>query len=221
MKKIIRTFPWAENKKAIIDSAKKQFVLTTEPTTMAGFHDLMDACRYIPNSDIYQFIKQVADKNRFIDDTKVITELENRCLLSSLPWEATALEIAFQPLTELSNGTHLPTLWYYLDDETKAVVHFVFHKGFYAEIFFESKVEASALHLIQTEREQFLIVAVFTPNMDAYREVADFEGGICLREHKPCEKFDCLSKGGRKSSAFEEPKPNIPLVRTHDRGDSL
>lgn len=212
---VIKTLDWSECGVQLTALAVKTFGHPKRSTAtdfaefirfFAADHKLMAA-----------FLEKNAKRHSFEDCSSIATISEDACLFSCKP--ASALEIIFRHLKTLNTGGRLPALWSFLDEDCKAVVHFVNRKGWYAEAFFSCDEDFSALHLLEGENGISFLPAVFAKDIAPYASLAE---GF-LQTYLPRETFEFLSnKSGMKKKGKKSTLPaGSPPSAQKDKDDFL
>ena len=166
------------------------------------------------------FLAKNVNRHIFADYTERTKAIEDACLFSQAP----ALDIICRHLRALDSGKELPTLWCFLDEERKAVVHFIYREGWYAEAYFTCDTDFSVLHLLEGEDEATFIPVVFSDDIARYVALAERGGSYLLQTYLPRESFQLLSKRGgknkdKKKDALSSGRSS--LVQQKDRDDML
>lgn len=230
MTKIIKTIQWTAESKGLFALCARVRKLGT--ATNAEPRNFVEFVASYPNCDLKSktdFFRRYLLNDRFKnhDVSDIATLAEDSCLFSTSGSRTETLDTVLSYLDVLNTGGRVPALWTYLDDEAKAIVHFVNNKGFYAELYCLADENFSVVHLLETDKETYAFVpVVFMTEFPEDIVTNTFATGNChLRDYLPRERFDLLSKGGRKSSGYSLPgkehfvSPEKPL--SADRWDTL
>lgn len=230
MTKIIKTIQWTAESKGLFALCARTRKLGT--ATNAKPRNFVEFVAAYPNCDLKSmtdFFRRYLLNDRFKnhDVTNISTLSEDSCLFSTSGSKTETLDTVLSYLNVLNTGGTVPALWAYLDDEEKSIVHFVNNKGFYAELYCLSDENFSVMHLLETGKETYAFVPViFTTEFpEDIVTKAFMTGKRHLREYLPRERFDLLSKGGKKSSGYPLPgkehfvAPDTPT--SADRWDTL
>ncbi|MBR5599224.1 MAG: hypothetical protein IKW39_04210 [Alphaproteobacteria bacterium] len=166
---------------------------------------------------LYDYLSKAVAKYAKNDVSEYVFQNEDDALFDK---SCSAIDIILRHLKELDLGTE-KVLWCYLDTDKKAVVHFINKKGWYAEVYFLSQMEASFIHLVEDEAgHKTFIPVLFTNNISKQKDKVGVTGGICLQDYLPRTKYDFLSKkhGSKKDN---NPEKATQKIRTKDNVDSL
>ena len=215
--KTIKTVNWMGSKELFTVSARQRFG-KARPLHPRHFVEFIEAYNTVPLKAMTAFLEKIIMRNDLEDYTKWAETSEDACLFS-LDSEAPAvLSIVDRYLRQLNVGAQVPALWCYVDDEKKVVAHFVSRKGWFVELYVQSVDEDSALHLVDTVNGKYFVPVVFTADLNRYAQAADLRGSLILHDYLPREKFDFLSKGGKRGKGNHCLQKKFPLI---DNGDSL
>lgn len=209
---VLKTLQWSECGELLTALAVKNFG-HPKKGSVSDFADFIRSFA-ADRKQMAAFLDKNANRRSFEDCSSIATALEDACLFSCEP--ASALEIISRHLKILNTGGKLPALWCFLDEECKAVVHFVNRKGWYAEAFFDCNEDFSVLHLLKNEKETSFLPVVFTKNIANY--VSPAQG--FLQTYLPRDAFQFLSKKGGKKKGVPFSAENKSLVQT-DKDDFL
>jgi len=217
---IKKTIPWNEDIRALFNKYARLQKSGLPPMAEPG--NFVEFIANVPLScqDMAIFLAKVTKhaKLKDIDVTKVTVKKENCCLFSTRGVLYAAVEIILMYL--LSEG-NVPC-WCYLDEDKKAIVHFVHKDGCYAELYCLCSDTSSALHLISYKDKDFFVPVVFMPQLgDDLIAKTEEAGGYCLQQYLPREKFNCLSKCGNKISKAKSVSPSEGTRFVSDGGDYL
>lgn len=216
-KKIVKTVDWTDCQASLESLAYLE--TGAKPKNFAEFLLAYGCLPYSHLSQACGFIEDfLMNKN---DHTHSVVLAEDKCLFAKDANGATVVSVVLDVLHSLDLGGELPSLWCYLDDEKKAIVHFVEHHGYYAEIYCEAKQNSSAVHLIETDQKKEFIPVIFTDDLTSYAKQADLRGSVCLRGYSPRETLDLLSnKSGGRRRTQEKTEKQVCNSR-RDKGDCL
>lgn len=222
---IIRTIQWTAESPGIFslcaNVSKLGAATIAHPKNFVEFIASYENCSY---KDLVNFAKRWIMSDRFKNSnvTSFATLSEDRCLFSTHGTHKEALDIIVRYLDILNAQQENPHPWAYLDQEEKAIVHFVDRQGYYAELYCQSKEEFSVLHLLEHHGQKLFIPVVFMVELPGnVLKNTMLTGQYHLQDYLPREKFDCLSKGGRKSTSWYDGTGNAHGSFTHDSGDGL
>lgn len=190
----VKTLNWSECKADVTALAKAHWP-PLGVRKVKNFIEFIRSYSKVSSKEMAAFLYDYSDEFSTADNTSSTQIIEDSCLFSCEP--ASALEIIVRYLEILNTGGKVPALWCFLDDEKKAVVHFVNNKGWYAEAFFDCYEEFSAVHLVKSKENTLLIPVVFTDNLVPYASFVE-ESDCFLQKYLPHKLFDFLSKKGRK-----------------------
>ena len=160
--KIIKTIQWNADVKALFTMfARKNWGVSSNPSP-CHFVEFIASYQIQPLKDLIAFTEKMMAHNNFgkIDVTDIATFTENSCLFSTSGHAAAALDIVLTYLGILNTGGKVPALWCFLDEEKKAAVHFVNHRGYYAELYCAKNEKFSVLHLLETDNKEKMIIPV-------------------------------------------------------------
>lgn len=218
--KVIKTILWSDAKGLLASLASKNLGRAANKKKPADFSEFIKAYPAVSRRRMLDFLEDIAMRNAFRDVTSEATIAEDCCLFA--PETATSLEIILRHLRTLNTGGILKSLWGFLDEDKKAVIHFV-KKGkdrWYAEAYFNSPEELSVLHLWSApDGEKSFLPVTFTSDLSKISAQASAMGAFCLHDYLPRYKGDLLSKKGHKKSSSE--KKSESSGRRHDKWDSL
>lgn len=227
MDRTIKTFAWTDDNAALfVQYARLQKLVSMSGQKPRHCVEFINSFANASAKDISTLVKRVGKNNQLkdADVTDVTTLAEDSCLFSTSGDAASALNIVLTYLKALNTGGRIPALWCYLDDDKRAVVHFVNRKGYYAELYCLVPDFPSALHLIDDDNRTFLVACVFTDQFstDLIKKV-DEAGGCCLHDYLPREKFALLSKSGRKNNGKKSyaHMHQTKEATSYDSGDTL
>ncbi len=214
--RIIKTVTWSEAKELLTTLAvEKLGRLHKKP---ANFCEFIVSYPTVSRKRMTDFLNTVVLDEKLEDVTSIATTAEDSCLFSAET--ATAIEIMLRHLNTLNTGGKLKSLWGFLDDDKKAVIHFVNKGGWYAEAYFSSPEDFSVVHLMTSSRgEKFFIPVTFVTDLSKLATKVSLHGGVCLHDYLPRIKGDFLSRGGKrhKNAASNERHKR----RFRDAGDTL
>ena len=181
-----------------------------------------------PNADVQSLlgcVRLIGKYAGFVSDdvTHVTTFTEDACLFSTEGDAAGALDVIICHLEGLGRGQRVPSLWCFLDEERKAVVHFVNKHGYYAELYCRCNENSSALHFVTQDEQGYVIPVVFVQEdlFESFWSSADACGGYCLRDYLPRVKGDLLSKKKHKPRGLPLENNDGRGARYHDDWDTL
>jgi len=175
------------------------------------------------------FLGGFAKRRDVSDVTSLACISEDACLFSCGP--ASAVEIILRYLRILNTGGKVDALWCFLDEDKRAVVHFINQGGWYAEAFFLCNEGFSVLHLLEGDGNMFFMPAVFAQNISEQVLMAEKAGGIVLQTYLPRELYDFLAnKSGKKKKKLNTSNqrhdtalfsPQDKMLAGCDNGDLL
>lgn len=211
MTKIIKTIQWTAESKGLFALCARTCKLGT--AINANPCNFVEFVAAYPNRDLKSlagFFKRYLLNDRFKDHdvSDIATLTEDSCLFSTDGNAASALDIVLSYLKILNTGGRVPAFWCYLDEDKKAIVHFVNRQGFYAELYCLTNEDSSVIHLVDAENGYCNIIPVIFAK-EFPKEVVRItavSGNNVLHEYLPRERFDLLSKGGKKHSGFHLPE---------------
>ncbi len=214
---IKKTMRWSECKEILLPLAGK-YLGKPKKGEPANFAKFVTAYPNVDCAHMCAFLERVSERNGIADITEIALVSEDCCLFSTEP--GSALEVIAAHLNILNTGGRLPSLWFYLDCDEKAIVHFVNKSGWYAEAFFACNEDFSVMHLFDDGAASCFMPVVFTTDLERYIERAAKDGKNCLRQYLPRELYSFLSNksGKKKKAAPPAPKRN-PFP--HEKGDLL
>ncbi len=222
--KIVKTVAWSDAK-ALVTALASQNLGRANNKKPADFCEFIVAYPMITRKRMVDFLENIVLNKSLSDVTSMATVAEDSCLFSTET--ATALEVVLRHLNKLNNGGKLQSLWGFLDDDKKAVIHFVNKGGWYAEAYFSSPTEFSVVHLmLSSQGEKFFIPVTFVKDLSKLAAKVSLTGNFCLHDYLPRTKFDFLSKGGKQSgdvsqSLSSEKKHSLHKRHSRDAGDFL
>lgn len=218
--KVIKTLLWSECEGVLFFLAREN-LRRPKKGNITNFAKFIRSFNTANIKNIASFLEKNANRHQFSDCSSMALISENATLFSCEP--ASAMEIILRHLKILNSGNRLPALWFFLDGEKKAVVHFVNRKGWYAEAYFVCNEEFSVLHLLKNDNKTSFMPAVFAPDITPYVCLTEAQGGHCLQEYLPRETFQFLSnKSGKKKGKKGSSLPtDSSLSVLKDKGDML
>jgi len=224
MEKIIRTVQWTEYIHVLFQGFARLCKLKVRRNS-ENFSEFFAVYSDVDLQELIQLSELTADYFN-PDATRAALEQEDKCLFLTYGKTAEALEIIIRKIDELNSCNIMPQLWFFLDEEKNAVVHFISKDdGCYAELYCLSKEPSSYLHLIEQEDKKYLVPVVFLTEKDfkTFWSFATLKGqGRCLRMYLPRESGGLLSKKGKRSSNKEQDQqPQKRLRGGSDGGDTL
>lgn len=219
--KIVKTVMWSDAKVLLSALASKNLGRANNKKP-ADFCEFVVSYPTVTRRRMVEFLENVVLNKTLSDVTSMATVAEDSCLFSAET--ATAIEVMLRHLKTLNTGGRLQSLWGFLDDDKKAVIHFVNKGGWYAEAYFSSPDEFSVVHLMSSSQgDKFFIPVAFVKDLSKLVTKVSLTGNFCLHDYLPRIKGDLLSKGGKKSkcdsSSADESKTSSK--RFHDRWDGL
>lgn len=218
--KIVKTVMWSDAKALLSALASEKFGRTNKKP--ADFCEFIVAYPTVSKKRMVDFLENVVLNNKLSDVTSIATTAEDSCLFSAET--ATAIEVMLRHLNTLNTGGKLKSLWGFLDDDKKAVIHFVNKGGWYAEAYFSSPEDFSVVHLMVSNKgDKFFIPVTFARDLSKFISKASLTGGFCLHDYLPRVTGDLLSKGGKKgkSSSQSTKQSGHTSKHSHDRWDGL
>lgn len=219
--KIVKTVAWSDAKVLLAALASRNLGRANNKKP-ADFCEFIVAYPTVSRKRMVEFLENVVLNKTLNDVTSMATTAEDSCLFSAET--STAIEVMLRHLNTLNTGGRLQSLWGFLDDDKKAVIHFVNKGGWYAEAYFYSPDEFSVVHLMTSSQgEKFFIPVAFTKDLSKFAAKVSLTGNFCLHDYLPRIKGDLLSKGGKKgkTSSHSENKSETSSKHTHDRWDGL
>lgn len=182
----------------------------------------------MPFARLYESLERTCRRSDVADITNIATISEDSVLFDCSC--DGALDIIGRYLKILNTGGKVRSLWCFLDTERKAVVHFIMKRGWYAEAYFLSDEEFSALHITDDEYGKNIIVANFSKNISSELKKASLNDCFYLQEYLPRTTGDILgrARGSNKkknnSSSTKKTKHNTSRAdqkSRHDKWDGL
>ena len=152
---------------------------------------------HLPANSIYSTLEKVCRRSDVVDDSDKVLKIEAEALLD--PSYATAVEIVKRHLDNINAGNEECCIWCYLDEAKRACVHFIKKKQWYAEIYFLSENEFSAIHVV--EDGKYFIPVLFSKDITKEFKKVSVSGGKFLQEY-PLRVSDGIL--GRRSIAWME-----------------
>lgn len=208
---VIKTLKWSECG-ALLTSLAREYLAPPETSQVNDFAEFIRAHSGTSCKQMDLFLQKHATKLLWDDHTLATRALEDACLFSTQP--ASALGIILRHLEILNTGGKVPALWCFLDDEQKAVIHFINNGGWYAEAFFDCPEDFSVLHLMKNDEAVSFVPVVFTRNLASYACLAEADGAHFLQDYLPREVFQFLSnKSGKKKTDTAPPKTKSYTVK--------
>lgn len=220
-KKVVMTASWSESE-AIFKNLTKG---ATKSAT--NFSELIFRCP-LPFERLYDVLEKGCLSKYVNDVTTLVTVAEDDVLFDCS--SGSAIDIICRHLRTRNNGGDVSGHWCFLDTDRKAVVHFILKRGWYAEVYFVSDEESSALHITENEYGKNIIAVNFKKCISNEIKKASLSGGICLQEYLPRITGDILGRsrgGGQKkdnSSKENKTKHNTeqhPKKEGRDKWDGL
>ena len=202
--KIVKTVTWSDAK-ALLSALASKNLGRANNKRPADFCEFVVSYPTVTRRRMVEFLENVVLNNQLSDVTSMATTAEDSCLFSAE--HATAIEVMLRHLNKLSTGGKLQSLWAFLDDDKKAIIHFINKGGWYAEAFFCSPEEFSVVHLMTSSRgEKFFIPVAFVRDLSKLAAKVSLTGNFCLQDYLPRTKFDFLSKGGKNGKSEKNGK---------------
>jgi len=224
---IIRTIQWpAESPGLFTLCARMSKLGEARDAHPSNFVELIAAYENCSYQDLVNFAKRWVMSDRFkgADVTRYATLSEDRCLFATHGTHEEALDIVVRYLDILNTTETKHSPWAFLDMQKKAAVHFVDRQGYYAELYCQSIENCSVLHLLKNHGQYLFVPVVFVPELPKEVVMNASLDGVCLQDYLPREKFDFLSKGGKKNSGqktFPKSNQDNKAVSGHDSWDTL
>ncbi|MCM1323439.1 MAG: hypothetical protein NC218_04695, partial [Acetobacter sp.] len=213
------TIDWSECE-VLLTALAKESLGRPRKGKVNNFSDFIRAYAAIDLKTMESFLRDNGRRLLWSDNTSVALISEDACLFSCEP--ASALEIVLRHLDTLNTGGKLPALWCFLDEEKRAVVHFVNHKGWYAEVYCSCSENFSVLHLIDDEVRDVFVPVVFAEDISHFISLAEANGSYCLQKYLPRVTHDFLSnKSGKKKDKRSTSADAAKIFTNNDAGDLL
>lgn len=213
-----KTIIWDNCKKEICTQAVKILAPPEKDFAPKNFVEFISSCSNVSKKAMMSFLKANLDKNCFLDASKEVMMKENDCMSFSGKGSPSALQVILRHLKFFASGKNDRTIWCYLDTDEKAVVHFVNRNGWFAEAYFLSDVNFSAIHIVEYENLSLFIPVVFTTDLSGVAQNVSLRGNNYLQNYLPSEVGDLLSKkSSRKTTANNEQS----VMCGYDKGDCL
>jgi hypothetical protein len=210
-----KTVLWDDCKKDICTQALKILGPPAKEFPPKNFVELVSSFPTVSKKAMMSFLKANLDKNCFTDASNEVYQKENECLFISGKGYSTAIGVI---LRYLSHGNSAESVWCYLDIDKKAIVHFVNRNGWFAEAYFLSDANFSALHLVEMENCSLFIPVVFTTDLSEFNQNVSLRGDYYLQEYLPSDVGDLLSKKSGKKHVVNS---DAEVKNGYDRGDCL
>ena len=210
-----KTVLWEGCKKEICTQALKILGSPVKEFPPKNFVEFISCYPGISKKAMMSFLKANLDKNCFVDASKEVYQKENECLFISGKGYSTALGVI---LRYLNQGNSAESVWCYLDIDKKAIVHFVNRNGWFAEAYFLSDINFSAIHLVEMENSSLFIPVVFTTDLSEFTQNVSLRGDYYLQEYLPSDIGDLLSKKSCKKPVIND---EVTMMNGYDRGDCL
>ena len=213
--KNVVTYLWSENKSVFTSTFNRG-------KSASNFSEFIFSYP-LPKDKLFSCLMRVVNLYNLNDVTNTVLLTEDSVLFDATA--GSAIDIVIRYLHTLNTGGKVNSLWSYLDEDKKAVVHFINKKGWYAEVYFLCNEEFSALHLITNGTENILIPVVFTADLSKEMKLASLSGGTCLQKYLPRVKGDFLGgasspdKGQAKCGKASKKQQHNHFKK--DRGDGL
>lgn len=221
-KNVLKTIQWSESEMVFKPLALKKFGRAKSGKT-TDFAAFVRAYPRVNSPKMAAFWAEIAKCNGLTDVTSMALISEDSCLFSCGP--ATALEIILRHLKTLNTGGKVKALWSFIDDDKRAVVHFINQEGWYAEAFFACNEDFSVLHVLEENGGFSFVPIVFAKDISAAIAQAEASGEVFLQEYLPREAHDFLSnKSGQKKDIAMPTDKSTPEVNSFfqtDGGDLL
>jgi len=196
MEKIIRTVQWTEYVHVLFQGFARLSKLKVRKNS-ENFAEFFAVYADIDLKELIDLSELAADYFS-PEATRSSLELEDECLLMTYGRKAEPLEIIINKVDDLNRCKIMPHLWFFLDEEKNAVVHFILKEdGYYAELYCLAKESSSYLHLVEKDGKKYLIPVVMLTEKDfkKFWSLATLKGqNCCLRMYLPRDKFGLLSR---------------------------
>lgn len=200
--KIVKTVTWSDAK-ALLSALASKNLGRANNKKPADFCEFVVSYPTVTRRRMVDFLENVVLNNQLSDVTSMATTAEDSCLFSAE--HVTAIEVMLRHLNKLNTGGKLQSLWAFLDDDKKAIIHFINKGGWYVEAFFCSPEEFSVVHLMTSSRgEKFFIPVAFIKDLSKLAAKVSLTGNFCLQDYLPRTKFGFLSKGGKQSKSEKD-----------------
>lgn len=174
----------------------------------------------LPRKRMYDFLLKAVIRKSLEDATTEAVFSEDACLFDATG--LSSLDIICRHLRILDTGGKIGSVWCWLDEDKKAVVHFLQKGGWYAEAYFASNENFSVLHLLENGEQKHFVPVVFTNNLQEVSAKVASMRGIYLHNYLPRVKYDLLSKSGKQSKKnFSSSQNNDLRTSQNDKWDSL
>lgn len=213
-----KTVLWDDCKKDICTQALRILAPPEKDFSPSNFVEFISSCSNVSKKAMMSFLKANLDKNCFLDVSKEVYQKENECLFMAGKDHSSAIEIILRYLRSSNSRINAEAVWCFLDFEKKAVVHFVNRDGWFAEVYFLSDVNFSAIHVLESESYSLFIPVVFTTDLSDVARNVSLRGDTFLQDYLPSETGDLLSKKSCKKSVVTEVKQ---VNSGYDKGDCL
>lgn len=214
---MIKTVIWSDCNKVIVDEATRK-LCNPWYEKIENFIDLVNAYPFVSKERLGAFFDDEVPDVVFNDVTNEVIALEDGCLFDS--GIDSSIDIILRHLRVLNTGEKLKSLWYYLDCEKKAVVHFVDKCGWYAEVYFSCNKDFSALHVIKEGGSIEFIPIVFSTDMSDILHYVDKNGRHILHDYFPRDIANFIPKKSFKKKSSD----NVDISKStfyYDKGDML
>ncbi len=156
--------------------------------------------RSYPNTKLPKmalFLEGIAKRRDIADVSSLAFISEDACLFSCEP--SSAIEIILRSLRTLNTGGIVNALWCFLDEDKRAVVHFINQGGWYAEAFFLCNEDFSVLHILEENGNVSVLPIVFAKDISEQIALAEAAGSVVLQDYLPRELYAFLAnKSGKK-----------------------
>ena len=210
MEKNIKTISWKDSGAIFLKEARKVWsnVCKSAPAEFITFIQAMSAV----SSDILSFwLDNVVNSYHLQDFTESVTQDEDACLFKTNSESPVLLSIVTDYLLYYTQ----PAEWCYVDEEKKAIAHFVKRNDgvYYAELYCLGKENSSYLHFKAKGYHKILIPVNFMEGLPLV--LKNKCSKKVLRDYLPREIGSLLSKRSHCCS----PNKQVSQPRFIDRGD--
>lgn len=213
---VVKTIEWSQSE-ALLKTLALQNLGRPQKGKQADFAAFIRSYPDTKLSKMAVFLEGIAKRHDVSDVTSLASISEDACLFSCGP--ASAVEIILRHLQTLNSGGKVDALWCFLDEDKRAVAHFINQNGWYAEAFFLCNEDFSVLHLLEDNGNMLFLPAVFSRDISEQTTLAEAAGSVILQTYLPRELYGLLANksGKKKERQNNQQKQHDELISPQDK----